>query len=85
MEIIGLILAGIVMAYAYWLYKMGTDILDIDSYFTTAVVIFIVLFITAAGTMAIIVPDPAKKANLAGLVQSWMHPAFASEKQLPMY
>lgn len=85
MEIIGLILAGIVMAYAYWLYKMGSDILDIDSYFNTAVFAFFILFMVAAGAMAVIVPDPAKKANLGGLVQSWMNPAIASEKTLPMY
>ncbi|MCC7522773.1 hypothetical protein IT407_03170 [Candidatus Uhrbacteria bacterium] len=85
MEIIGLILAGIVMAYAYWLYKMGADILDIDSYFNTAVFTFFILFIVVAGAMAVIVPDPAKKANLGGLVRTWMNPVIASEQQLPMY
>lgn len=85
MEIIGLILALIVMAYAYWLYKMGAEVLDIDSYFNTAVLTFFILFIAVAGAMAVIVPDPAKKANLGGLVQSWMNPAIASEQQLPMY
>lgn len=85
MEIIGLILALGVMAYAYWLYKMGAEVLDIDSYFNTAVGIFFVLLVFVAGAMVVIMPDPQKTASVAGLVQSWMSPAIASGPELPMY
>lgn len=85
MEIAGLIIAALVMGFAYWLYKMGLDILDVDEHFMTAVWAFFALLVGGAIAMYFVLPTPGKNASVGGLVQAWMHPAQAEGENLPLY
>lgn len=85
MVILGVVIAAIVLAFAYWLYKMGLDILDVEEHFNAAVWAFFGLFIAAAIAMYAILPTPAKNANMGNLVGTWLHPVEAESDHLPLY
>lgn len=85
MVILGLVIAAVVLAFAYWLYKMGLDILDVEEHFNAAIWAFLGLFIAAAIAMYAILPTPAKNASMGSLVGAWVHPVEAKSDNLPLY
>jgi len=74
-----LLIAGAVQLFAYWLYKVGSIVLEDEHAFHAACVAFFVIFISAAVTLSYLIPDPAANASFKSLVQSMMSPAAAAE------
>ncbi len=73
-----LVIAIALHIFAYFLYKMGSDVLEAGNHFPVACGIFIVLLIAAAVGLKFIIPNPGA-ANVASIPQAWMDPVFAAE------
>ncbi len=81
----GLIIGLFVLVFAYWLYKMGSDILDIDEHFMAAVWAFMGLFVAAAIALYFIIPTPGRNSSVSGLANAWVHPDVQTDDHLPLY
>jgi hypothetical protein len=73
-----LVIAIALHIFAYFLYKMGSDVLESGNHFPVACGIFVVLLIAAAVGLKFIIPNPGA-ANIAAIPQAWMDPVFAAE------
>ena len=64
--------------FAYFLYKIGSEVLEFENAFLYGCGVFLVLFIVSAIGLKILLPNPGT-AEIASIPKAWMATAFAAE------
>ncbi|GEM_PF-2483863 len=73
------VIAITVHVFAYWIYKIGSSVLEQENHFLGAVGAFLVVFTVAAIGMSFIIPSPTGESDIMAIPRTWMHPVFAAE------
>jgi len=73
-----LIIAILVLAVAYFIYKVGSEVLEVDGAFFYVCGGFLILFVAAAIGLKFLIPTPGA-ADISTIPEAWLAPAFAAE------
>jgi hypothetical protein len=72
------VIAVLLHIFAYFIYKMGGEVLEAKGFFLGVVGVYLVVYFAAAIGLRYLIP-PAGDSNIAALPQAWMDPVFAAE------
>jgi len=73
-----LIIAIFLHLFAYFIYKMGGEVLEAKGFFLGVVGVFLFVFFISAIAMQYLIPKPGA-ADISAIPQAWMDPVFAAE------
>lgn len=73
-----LVIAILVLAVAYFIYKVGSEVLEVEGSFFYVCGAFLVLFTVAAIGLKFLIPTPGS-ADISSIPEAWFSPAFAAQ------
>ncbi|MCE9585988.1 hypothetical protein K8R04_01565 [Candidatus Uhrbacteria bacterium] len=73
-----LVIAILVLAIAYFIYKVGSEVLEVEGSFFYVCGAFLILFVAAAIGLKFLIPVPGA-ADISTIPKAWMAPAYAAQ------